>query len=357
MTRQSKLVALPLILILAACGGGGGSSIASAPPPVAVAPTTPSPTPAPASVPAATTYDAAANYVNVAVSDSVIPTQSFSIHAVISHVGSTVGSLGEAVVWASNGNNISIGRDDWGGYVLEMPLIEFLTSFDGEAVGVRRPSFAANTRYSISGGSPNFEHYAARASAQSTNRVGDNRLLLDRSRLTYATFGTVEFCRDAAASECVDPSRKQYAEFIFGQVTPAGQIPLSGTASFSGGFDASDAQGIVYSIAGNAHLDIDFARTAVSGLLSNIRGHFDDALTSGSNFALPDYAVDGALRPGGLLEGRLLPAANADGWIAGSWSGSLYGPGAAEVGAVLNLPNSNGDSPLFGTLAAKRDGP
>ena len=48
MTRQTQLLALPLILTLAACGGGDGGSIASAPAPLASAVTTPAVTPTPA---------------------------------------------------------------------------------------------------------------------------------------------------------------------------------------------------------------------------------------------------------------------------------------------------------------------
>lgn len=351
-------VLLAATLVLSACGGGDGGGLASTPAPLPTPSPSPSPKPSGTGIPAATTYDLE-NGVKAAVSNAVIPTRSLPMHAVIAHARGTAGNLGEAVVWPAYGNAISIGRDDHDGYVIELPLIEFLTYFDGEAVGATRTSFAANTRFSYPG--EHRETYAARATAQSTNARGDNRLFLDHSRLNYATFGHVASCRVASASECTQPSEQQFAAFVFGQVTPAGEIPLSGSAGYSGRFEAADANGSELfpsvNIAGDARLSIDFARTAVAGQLFNIRGHQDDALTSGRFFALPDYVVDGALKPGGLLEGRLLPAANSDGWIAGAWSASFYGPAAAEIGAVLNLPNASDDTPLYGTLAAKRDGP
>jgi hypothetical protein len=82
----------------------------------------------------------------------------------------------------------------------------------------------------------------------------------------------------------------------------------------------------------------------------------DDAW-SAQTLALPNYVVAGTLKADGSLAGNLVPNANADGWLNGQWSGSLYGPGAAEIGAVLSLPNSGYGAPFFGTLAARRNSP
>lgn len=140
--------------------------------------------------------------------------------------------------------------------------------------------------------------------------------------------------------------------FVFGQPTPIADIPLSGSAGYTGEVSASNAPGSVV-IDGKASLSIDFGTIAVSGSHFSLTRYVDDGW-SAQTFALPDYTVAGTLRPDGNLTGSLVPNANADGWINGQWSGSLYGPGAAEN---RGLPNSGSGAPFFGTLAARRNGP
>lgn len=296
--------------------------------------------------------------VDAAVSNPVTSTQSFPMHAVISGGCCASDGLGQPVVMPpSYVNSGTISRDDQGGYIVELPLIEFETYFDGEVVSRIKPTFAGNTRYSIPQDGPGLLHYAARASTQSTNRTGDNLLNLDQSRLAYATFGSIQLCRNPGASDCADALGRgfQYADFVFGQPTPVADIPLSGSAGYSGSVSASNSPGSV-TIDGKASLSIEFGTTAVSGSLSSLTKYVDDGW-SAQTIALPDYVVAGTLKPDGGLAGSLVPNANADDWINGQWSGSLYGPGAAEIGAVLSLPNSGYSAPFIGTLAAKRNGP
>ena len=352
MQERGCTVAILLagVALLSACGGseGGGTTLASAPPP-------PVPSPSPsvtstAAFGAVTTWSEAAG-VNAAVSDPVTPVQTLPTHAVISQGGRTSGGLGQPVVWGA-----TIGSDDRGGYVVELPLIEFLTYFDGEAVGSVKAVFGANTRYA-----PGLSYnafYAARANAESKNGPGDYRLVLDPTRLTYATFGRVQICRNVAASDCADPLGQsfEFAEIVFGQVTPPGEIPLSGTASYSGGIKAETVD-LDVAVDGKARLDVNFATASVSGSLSDLTVRQDyEPITSG-HYLLPTYAVSGTLKPGGLLAGKLLPDANPNGWTEGQWSGSFYGPAAAEIGAVLSLPNTSDDTTISGTIAARRAGP
>jgi hypothetical protein len=156
------------------------------------------------------------------------------------------------------------------------------------------------------------------------------------SSLTYTSFGYWSGSYDASGSLTVSQGH-----FVYGIPTRAGDVPLSGAATYSGsvrGF--TDAGDQVY---GTVGLTFDFGRGALDGKLAL-------ELSDGWELSpLPVYTFRDTVFSVGstTFSGKFnVPGSIAD----SSFSGRFTGPRAAELMAVFRAPYLNPFNAEWGTV-------
>lgn len=314
-----------LLPALAGCGGDGAGSIASAPPPIPA----PIPAPAPALPPVSSTVTPVTAIPAVAVIEGIAPGDSNGLNQSTKLLSSV---------------QITIGQDATGGYSITLPVP---TQQNGAwADVVRKIDFAVNTRAE---GRPAF---VARQTEASTAPGGDNSFNPDsRWGLQYAKFASLLVCNTSSGTGC-NSEDGAAAEIVFGTVTPLAEIPLSGSASYKGGFQAFDFDGAT-GLSGSILLQLDFASHNVTGSLSGVSGWLDDGFSARTS-PQADFALQGQLGNNGFLSGTAKQAP-APGAYQATWSAGLFGPQAAEVAGVIRVEQPS--SPYWvatGTFGAIR---
>lgn len=171
-----------------------------------------------------------------------------------------------------------------------------------------------------------------------------------QSRYSYVSF--VDFYAPAPAGSNLDTIA--YGTFAVGQATKPGEVPVTGTATYSGnlfGHFAGDA-GATW-LEGGARFDFDFARASLSGGLTvGIRCMMGCAYDEVSY----QFAQTNFTRGSTIFSGQLTtPGAPS----AGTFSGLFAGPGAAELMSQFRIPFFNPEYQRWmdagGAIAAKRD--
>lgn len=330
MTRSSQLLALPLVLTLAACGGGGSGSIASAPPPVSTSPPSSSlaPTLAPSGVPRAP------------VSSPVTPTESFT--SLAASVGQSVGAL-------AGPDQTTIGRDASGGYTITL-LLNSQTANGGYQLVDRKVEFSANTLESQTG---ERKVFVALQSPASPARINDSILYIydganfNNAGLQYVDFGELLTCNTASGMGCTDFTWPGRAFFVFGDATPVGEIPLLGTAGYSGHLNGYSGLG------GDVALSVNFASQAISGGFSRMAYLVGDQAGGFESFAIPDLGLSGRINAGGALSGTLTSGGDLAA-PAGQWNARFFGPGAVEIGGAFLIADIGG-APAPGVFGLRKN--
>jgi hypothetical protein len=153
-----------------------------------------------------------------------------------------------------------------------------------------------------------------------------------RLALTYTSYADITINGRTTSTE------REFA--VFGNATPAGQLPRTGTGSYSGIVSgAGDRTGTPMEIDGTAALDVNFGNQTFIAALT-IGGR-----TPGASSSIPLGQIDyRGFASNGSLFGDVSNPANQ-----GSLRGQLYGPNAAEFGFVFDF---NGNTP-DGRLAIK----
>ena len=154
-----------------------------------------------------------------------------------------------------------------------------------------------------------------------------------------------------------DPDSYSYGFAVFGDRTAAGQMPGSGTATYSGRTEAhawqpSPGQGRAGS-SDSTHYRADLSLTANFGQ-GTVGGQ-----ATGLERRAPgksDYtSVSGTLTFGsGRIAGNTLTTTVEGLGYTGSMEGAFYGPGAVEVGGVMQATHTDGRL-LHGWLAGEKD--
>ena len=154
-----------------------------------------------------------------------------------------------------------------------------------------------------------------------------------------------------------DPDSYSYGHAVFGDRTAAGQMPGSGTATYSGQTEArawqpSPGQGQAGSSNSTRYradlsLTADFGQGTVGGQATGL-----ERLAPGES----DYtSIPGTLTFGsGRIAGNTLTTTVEGLGYTGSMEGAFYGPGAAEVGGVMQATHTDGRL-LHGWLAGAKD--
>ena len=154
-----------------------------------------------------------------------------------------------------------------------------------------------------------------------------------------------------------DPDTYDYGFAVFGDRTAAGQMPGSGTATYSGrtgalAWQPSPGQGQADS--GNAtryradlSLTADFGQGTIGGQVTGL-----ERRAPGES----DYtSVPGALTfDSGRIAGNTLTATFEGLGYSGSAEGAFYGPDAVEVGGVMQATHTDGGL-LHGWFAGEKD--
>lgn len=337
-----------LFLSLSACGGAGGE-VASIPAPPLPAPTpTPTPTPPPSPIP-----PPVAAVALLAPARTLSPSPPIATAAAPS-IAAPVGQV-------------------------TFPLLQTAVTIDYR----RRPAFsgdavttgqgatlnldAATGRFGLTINNSDLNIVDATASTDLSivdgfHRVGtpipgDRSLWTRISTLDYMAFGSWLLAR-------FPPGEYEWINggtFLGGYATPAGAIPTSGTATYTGTVDglydeSGQPPGDVAILMGDVSVTANFATRDLSGVMSNLRlgsdwvrhGTLND-IAFDARFDPATNMFSGSTRvttqPGGLTAF----AENASGVI----SGLFFGPSANEVGGVWNL--SDHMHRLVGSFGAKRN--
>lgn len=355
MSAIRALTILSLTSALAACGGAdGGGSIASTPPPGQIASTPPpgqiasAPPPGPASSATTTTLTSSSDFAVVTA----------PITATHRYTGIEISQsrLAFDTVRYSEPNkgdaNFEVGKDDSGGYSIGLDTTELGTIFDGERVGFG-VTLPANARWSDPS-NPDLIRYKARLTTESTNQSGDLRLDFVDTRnsgwgdLQYTALGLLNYCNPAAATSCGGAT--SFAALVFGQQTPSGATPLSGSADYQGRFLATD-WGRTTRLDGDVALQLNFATRDVIGSLTKVG--LCDCTGPGTTTSLGDFTLAGQIGPSGMLNGVVHPPVNSR-FLDGTWGGGFFGPHGQEVGGVLQLPQQGTAEAVLGVFGVVR---
>lgn len=122
----------------------------------------------------------------------------------------------------------------------------------------------------------------------------------------------------------------QYGFWVAGELTPAAQIPNSGTVNYTGGMIGYTQTGQY--LEGTMNWMVNFGTR-------NVSGSFDDITKNGASW-LPTVNVNGGWSAGQNAVSATLTGTNV---ASGAAYGSFFGPNAEELGGSWRINHSNGD--------------
>lgn len=326
MTRlmKSVLAATAIGGLLSACGGGGGGSLASVPPPPP-----PSPAPAPAPGPGPSPLPAQLGLVS---------DQPFATAYASPRLGT--GEDFQNGSTASSDQNLNLELRYLAGtntYEITLPR---------QVTGRLEPYFS-NGDFTASntvpiGGTPLPD---GRVHLPVPGRIG--------SPYTYTSFG---YWNPLDETPKLAGQTANFGLFVYGIPTRAGEVPVTGQASFSAAVMGYVSGGAAHDfvVSGSARLNFDFAAGQLRGAMNPTvpeSGWAGFASELGTYTFTQTVFSTGSTKFSGSFTGPNLPAP------AGSFSGTFTGSGAAELMARFNAPflNNGVSGSLVGVWIGKRD--
>lgn len=330
-------LAVSSLALLAACGGAGSENIASTPPPVPTPAPTPSPTPTPPPGPPAFKPVAATIFPEPIYNPNLAVAGKGWQH---DYVPNTAGTQN-----LRDADSLSITYDQASKtYQVSVPVAGSGT--------LMRTSDYTTYPYTYPTGIPGFDADPANKNPTSYCCSALSVAAADQTQSRYSYVSFVDFFAPAQAGSNLDTIA--YGTFAIGQPTKPGEVPTTGSATYTGdlfGHFAGDA-GATW-LEGQARFDFDFARALLTGnLTAGVRcmmGCSYDPVTyqfANTNFAQGGTAFSGALTTPGAPS-------------SGSFSGIFAGPGAAELMSQFQMPFFNPDYNRWmqagGAIAAKRN--
>ena len=341
----STIILLASAAAVSGCGGGGGvNSAATAPPPV-----TPAPPPPPASV-NITTFAAPATRSGT-----------YDTIAIVDRGGSTPGPSidrlavpGEFKITTyqptTNPGELS--------YTLEFPAAElpggqtkltalFPPTVIDTLVGPFTARFGEQFTYSSGTLSGSGSLLIGHSPAASLNLGGGKTLSsqLDYSTgLSYVSLGQWNWWISDNATGNAEEYNSVY--FVHGDRTPAGDVPTSGTATYSGqslGFstDAVD-RGSAYGAPIDVSLAADFGQRSIAAQLNRDAQSSGDPM-GGVTISSVDLHGTGGITTSGSFAIPLVGTVDTTPAV-GSLDGAFFGPNAEQVGGVFSVGNTAGQA-------------
>jgi hypothetical protein len=135
-----------------------------------------------------------------------------------------------------------------------------------------------------------------------------------------------------------------YDAMVFGDITPASAVPLSGSAGYAVNVDAIEQKGAASpaEVTGTGYVGVEFATGALL-TAGNLQ-------TAGTNAAaaVGTWAGTAALGSGTAAFSGTMTVSGGTAYT-GTWQGNLYGPAASEIGAVIRQSGTDG-STITGVL-------
>ena len=323
--------AFAMALSLTACGDGGGpTSLVSAPPPTASPPATP----AAASI-AAPALAAAPNSALFPIASDMGPTITAHPKTLFPLLQSVV-SIGPAGVTA---DTITINAG---------ATLAFDSSDSSYEIAIANPALGVSNVVLNSTPSGVFQADVAGGKHVSL-RIADPFT----SNLSWTSFGYWDVAQ-------TNGSRTQ-AEFVTGYATPAGAVPTTGAATYTGSVrgevilpQAGRENGVNYgALSGDATLFANFGTGTITGnLLNMVSTDFD-----GNKLPWNSVSLSGTLSGQNMFSGTSMATSapgnsvSLRGTATGTFAGAFFGPRGQELGAVWTL--SDGIGAAFGTIGAK----
>ena len=312
MSQLRPAVVVVLVLAVEACGGGGGGG-ATANPGVSAGPPAPTPTSANTSASATALVPPGSFLAGPAVNDAA---------GTLPHGAQVTSSndpaTGNARLLAVNVISPSSGATVYA-HTFDLANATARTRFPANFIGL----FEGQT---LSDG----QH--------------EHEIALDPS-LTYASYGV--WSHENA------PGSGQSGALVFGQTTPSANVPVSGTASYSG----STIGGLVigsttYLLSGTAQLTANFAANTVTGSLSGMKAlAVDNTVTPWNTLAI-NSTISSSNRTvyAGTVTSTSTSTLSPDP-LSGTVIGNFYGPHANETAGVWAV--TDGTTKAFGSFGAK----
>jgi len=315
-----------LALIVAACGGGGGGSspaLSPAPPPTPAPTATPAPAPTPAPPPAYTLTSAL-----TATSALEGPSQAFTTDsAAMTLAPSSGGTL------SGQGTSTTAGIQSLSINVTNVAGVTFSETFLASDIATSTP---------ISGQAPR-----ALLSGSKTASDGSVRSLtiLDVASggFNYMLLGLWEYASAAVATSTSGQA------FVVGSATRPSEIPVTGTASYSGVMVGRYADGAaLWTATASASATADFANRSVAFSTANTQ-IANQAVTQ----AAPTLNLSGTLTYPAATN-NLAGTLSTTGGLTGPSAARFYGPAAVEVGGVFFVKDAANTKQMTGFFGLKQ---
>ena len=407
MTRQSQLLALPLILTLAACGGGGTAMVASAPPPLAMAAApTPAPTPGPTPTPTPAPTPAPSPAPDPGPAPTLTSSET-SLTPLSGYSGQVAGTTSAIAIkqevkagiplFGLNGpesaqivpaGSVSLtAAPATRSYTLEVAVSPFpmraaydLSHADDLGNVLSGPGQFGNhvtiVDHFSDGSSSTRQFDAVGASVRgpvtdTSATTAESLVFRYNLGLHYVSFGAwerSEYVKDSACN-CYRGGQGfpvQTLLFVTGRRTEAAELPRSGTAIYSASLvDNAGNSANTIRLIDTFTLSADFGRQTIAARLFTQAGLRCCGIEEG-RFTVTGLDVNGAgpirtdggftlalagtsLTPGGGPGGTDL-----SGRISGGLEGAFFGPSAEEAGGVLQLLR-DGALAVAGTFVGTRN--
>jgi len=156
----------------------------------------------------------------------------------------------------------------------------------------------------------------------------------------------------ATAPEFAAPQQYSRGATVFGALTPANEVPSSGTASYDttiAGYVLRNQQEEF--LTGSVNMDVDFDSRLID---FNVNTVLATDNPDGSTLFTPfvNLAGDGLITGGPRFEGTLIGTDDIS--LRGAVEGAFFGPGAVEVGGTLTF--GNGEIEAAGAFVGTRLG-
>lgn len=161
----------------------------------------------------------------------------------------------------------------------------------------------------------------------------------ESSQYDYASWGT--WSKDSSGSP--QQSVPARSPWIAGRLTPSGDVPTSGSATYSGeAWGQLNESGSFTTVSGDVSLNADFGSRTLNGSFGSMRRADGSVWTTGANvntgWASGQNAIRGSI--------------NANNGMAGDVNGAFFGPNAEEVGGNWHL--QGGGDTAAGAFRGKR---
>ncbi len=328
------MMAASIAISLTACGGGGGGSFASIPPPPTPPPT---PTPTPTPTPAATI---GAPALAIAPNANLFPDATDGGPTMQAHP-MTVFPLLETVVSVRPGRVEADATTMGGGTTLAFS--SFVNSGDA--------SYRLNAANPLLGVSDVLLRSEPSGSYEASLPGGGKAKLVIYT-LSWSSYGSW-------AVNMSDGTRTE-AIFVTGYETPAGSVPTTGTAAYTGHASgktyhpqAGEVNGVAsWDLTGDATLKADFSSGIITGsLIMFSNADWYDPVPWNS------VSLVGAISGGQFTGTSAVTSvpdsiASLSGSAKGTFAGMFFGPTAQELGAVWTL--FDGKSSAIGWVGARK---